>query len=598
MHLSTLNRAAAITAVAVLLGATNLVTGAGAHPGGGILTTTYRVRAADGQTYSITNHITREIRSELARPGRRHEYLLAWSGDESTNQPFPSTQDEPDFLAVIDVTKGTRTYGKVVNTVTVDSVFGNEPHNLQNLWHKGDKVYAAGLLSDITYVFDVKHLPEVRLSGVTPPSATRCGTFPASYEVRDDGTAYAMYLGGPNVDGTCRYTNGEIRDGNGPGGSPGEIVHIGRNGKVLAEVPSGLADGEGGTFIPESPLFPGEGPTHSCVTIPALPATTCANPYGVAMREDLDRMVVGDVGEPRNTAGGAPPAAFSVRDTVRIFDISDPAHPELVSLTHLPPGIRPEIDPRLSEPFGGWRPAVTHRPWHRGAFLTTTNGALYYTPDITDPEPVWRNVYDDFHAFLQVVPTQTPGSRTDAGGWTRVSPDDRYLYKLVMGGGPFSPGDTDTGMLFVLDIQPLLVAGRHPTCSIDSMDEVSSGGAEPDCPKLVSVVPIYDPTNGGPQSGAMDTFRIGHGGLYHETSRPSRIATSNYFLALTLHDGDHRICMWDVGPRGQVSLDTSFKDEHLGTPCLDFDRPSWPHGDYGNARPNGLLFAVADRDLR
>ena len=38
-------------------------------------------------------------------------------------------------------------------------------------------------------------------------------------------------MGGPDVTGPCRYSNGEVRTGNGYAGSPGEIVHIGRTAR-------------------------------------------------------------------------------------------------------------------------------------------------------------------------------------------------------------------------------------------------------------------------------------------------------------------------------------------------------------------------------
>src|SRR5262245_37356562 len=74
--LSIVRRAAAVGAVVILVATTNLAPEASAHPN----TSTFRFRAVDGQTYSITNHITREIRRELAHGTRRHEWMLVWAG--------------------------------------------------------------------------------------------------------------------------------------------------------------------------------------------------------------------------------------------------------------------------------------------------------------------------------------------------------------------------------------------------------------------------------------------------------------------------------------------------------------------------------------
>ena len=127
----------------------------------------------------------------------------------------------PDFLAVVDATKGAPSYGKVVNTVTLAPVLENEPHHMQYLYHKGDSIFAGGLYSDITYVFDVKSLPEIKLSGANLPTDTPCGSIPDAYWTLRDGTAYGTYMGGANAPGPCTYTNGEVRVSNGFGGSPG-----------------------------------------------------------------------------------------------------------------------------------------------------------------------------------------------------------------------------------------------------------------------------------------------------------------------------------------------------------------------------------------
>jgi hypothetical protein len=569
-----------------------------ASPASGAAVVHSGVRASDGQTYAITNHLTALGRQALEARHSGKEWLLVWAGDLSNNAPDPTTTTEPDFLAVIDATKGSGSYGTVVNTVTVDSVFGNEPHHLQYQWHKGDKVYASGLFTDTTFVFDVKHLPEVRLSGVTPPSATNCGTAPASYQVLSDGTAYgSMVAAGPTI-GPCRYTDGQLRTGNGSFGTPGELVHLAANGRVLSEIATSAAGGEPGTPIPPSPLFPDAPATNTCVDIPDLPQSSCANPYGLAVREDLNRMVVTDFAEPRNTIGGHPSPAFSLRDTARIMDITNRNRPTLVSWQHLPEGPRVEPDVRMTEGIGSLESAVTHLPKHRGAFVASANGAIYYTPDITAANLKWREVYDDSNAFTRLFPTDTPTPNGDAGTWIQVSPDDRYLYHTVMGGGAFSPGDTHTGMLYALDIQKLLSAGHQASCDIDTQAEVVGGGAEPDCPTLSSVAPIRDETSGGPQAAVMDTFHLGADRLYRENDQVSRIAVADYWTAFTNHDGNHTVCMFTVSHGGQLTLDPTFKDEVLGTPCVDFKRAIWPHGPTGEARPHGLLFIVADKDLR
>jgi hypothetical protein len=549
----------------------------------GVITIPSSVRASDGERYTVTNHLTREAVVELVGGSGPHQWLLAWAGDEDSNAPDGSTTD-PDFLAVIDVTEGSATYGKVVNTVTIDSVTGNEPHHMQYQWRKGHKVYAGGILSDITYIFDVERLPLVRLNGVVPSTATPCSSLPDAYQVLSDGTAYGTYMGGPLVAGPCEYTDGQVREGNGFGGSPGAIVRIAPDGTVLSEAPAASTEDEGPT----------------CGSIPALETPTCANPHGIALREDLDILVTGDFAEARNLIGGLLPDVTIIRDTVRVFDISDRDRPTLMSVSRLPNGHRDGTvpDDLLNERWGPMEVATPHGPDHRGAFVSTLNGVVYYAPDVTAAEPQWRVVYDDYNAFRELFPEDTPTSMIDGGSWIQVSPDNRFLFRIVLGGGAGSPGDISSGMLLTLDVERLLAAGSDVGCGISTAEEAADGGAAADCPHLVSVVPIVDNTSGGPHWAVMDLFELDSAGHYRESEQVQRIATSNYFFAATNYGGDHRVCLFDVSEQGELSLDTSFVDEHEGTPCLDFNRERWPHGATGNARPHGVLFAINDHDVR
>lgn len=95
----------------------------------------------------------------------------------------------PDFLAVIDATQGSPTYGKVVNTATVGPLVENEPHHMQYVWHKGDTIYAGALFAAATYAFDVSALPQLKLKGVSLPTQTLGGSVPDAYWVLKDGTA-------------------------------------------------------------------------------------------------------------------------------------------------------------------------------------------------------------------------------------------------------------------------------------------------------------------------------------------------------------------------------------------------------------------------
>src|SRR3954470_24131873 len=233
------------------------------------------VTGSDGRTYWVTNHLVRFNGQTVASPtnaptlasagGSGHEYLLVWAGDSNAadlgandvknlspavnpvrflNEDAVDDPPAPDFIAVIDADKTSPSYGKVVNTATVGPLVENEPHHMQYLYHKGDRIFAGGLYSDTTYVFDVSRLPFLSLAGVNLPSDTPCGSIPDAYWTLRDGSAYGTYMGGADVPGPCTYTNGEVRLSNGFGGSPGSLVHIGKDGKTLSEVPATPAESE------------------------------------------------------------------------------------------------------------------------------------------------------------------------------------------------------------------------------------------------------------------------------------------------------------------------------------------------------------------
>src|SRR3954469_13511362 len=383
------------------------------------------IKGSDGQSYWVTNHLVTSSKAAAAvadgQPAGHHEYLLVWAGDanagdtkgsdiqsthlgvnpvKTTNEDAVDDPPAPDFLAVIDADKASPAYGKVVNTATVGPLVENEPHHMQYLYHKGDQIFAGGLYSDTTYVFDVSKLPVLTISGVNGPLDTPCGSIPDAYWTLPDHTAYGTYMGGPDAPGPCTYSDGSVRVGNGFGGSPGEIVHVGPDGKTLSEMPA---------------ASPGAEDPNNCPNYPAI-VNTCANPHGIQARPDLKRMVASDYAEPRNIVLDPvkPQDAKLFRDTVRIFDTTDENRPQLTSVSVMPDGPRKERNPGHEEPRGMMEATVTNLPQHRGAFAESMcGGVIYYTPDITLPNPTWREVFDDSAASKVLNPNITEGSGCD-----------------------------------------------------------------------------------------------------------------------------------------------------------------------------------------
>jgi len=209
-------------------------------------------------------------------------------------------------------------------------------------------------------------------------------------------------------------------------------------------------------------------------------------------------------------------------------------------------------------------------------------------------KPEWREVFDLTTSNKVTNPASTYYGGGSNGGWLQTSLDDRYLYHAVVG-RPASGDDLGSpSYILKLDIQQLLASGDNPQCNIDTLDEVTEGGAESDCPAIVDTLPAP----GGPHWGALDNFELDQDGYYTETTDVDRLAYANYFVARTGLNGDHRVCVADVLGDGTLALDEEFRDERTGEACIDFDRAAWPHGEWGPAKPHSMLFVTADDDVR
>ncbi len=569
-------------------------------------------KAADGKEYWVQNHlVSKDVAASRSADGQRKKWLLVWAGDENIadtlvkdikNLPgslggglnkIKNALPGPDFLAVIDATQGSPTYGKVVNTATVGPLVENEPHHMQYVWHKGDTIYAGALFAAATYAFDVSALPKLKLKGVSLPTQTLGGSVPDAYWVLKDGTAYGTYMGGPVVPGPHTYANGSTVVGNGFAGSPGEVVRFDQNAQVLSESPAATPQGDNKKL---------------CDNLPQLDKPTCANPHGIQAREDLNTLVTSDYAEPRNIILDPvkQPSPYLRRPTVRTWDISDRNKPKLKAVSYLPDGPRADpADPLHAESRAVMETTVTNLPGHKGAFAQTMQGgAVFYTPDITAKEPHWIQVFDDGAANKAIHPNNDSNGGGSNGGWIQTSPDDKYLYRAITGRskgalGPDDPGTT--GGVYILDIQKLLAAGdkvENINGRIDTKEKSQQGGGG-DLPTVVGAAAINPGTSGGgPHWGAYDNFVLGDDGYYHETDKPQHLAVSNYFVARSGLDGDHKVNLLNLAQDGKLAVDQNFRDEFTGQVGINFNRKTWPHGSFGNAKPHSELFVVADADLK
>src|SRR5215470_18014620 len=87
-------------------------------------------------------------------------YLLVWAGD--------ADRQNSDFLAVLDADPTSPSYGKVLRTYPVRSR-GNEPQALLRVPRADRRVFASGVLTNRTFVFDARQPLAARLVHIDEP---------------------------------------------------------------------------------------------------------------------------------------------------------------------------------------------------------------------------------------------------------------------------------------------------------------------------------------------------------------------------------------------------------------------------------------------
>jgi hypothetical protein len=295
--------------------------------------------------------------------------------------------------------------------------------------------------------------------------------------------------------------------------TPGGLVEIDANGDVLGEYDAAQ---------------PG-GPVRYIPSVTGVTDTgRLAHPHGIDLRQDLGVVVTSDFADPDSIAANT--IAWNPKQdlgtTVRVWDISHlDAGPQ--KIIHVPAGRGVESNSTQNATEGLMEIGATHLHRHRGVFTASMmGGTLFYSPDITGPSPVVREVYDI-------------GPAAGAGIFD-ITPDDRYLILAVS--GVLSPGDPNfdrdyrgehSRCLLAFDIRRLLAAGQRVECDAPRIVIGADGftqkilahnnGAK-DCPKVAGLVNLDTPENfashGGPHFIAVD----------HESRR---VAAANYFVQLT-----------------------------------------------------------------
>ncbi|HEY1593429.1 MAG TPA: hypothetical protein VGF81_16645 [Solirubrobacteraceae bacterium] len=566
-------------------------------------------------------------------PLAKQEYLVVWSGKQNGADVYGKELGElvtnatinpeglsqflsPQFLPGLDgfqVVDGRKLnidgtpnldYGHVVNFVQLPLPWGveTEAHHMQYEWHDGQPIIAGGLFNDTAFVLSVKDIPNMTLQNIIPPQAHLGGSIPDAFdEVGNTGTYIGTWMGGP----AANY-----------GGSPGEVLSFTPDKtKGLVQASETSAGSIGGVESGNAGGVP-----EPCTIREGEPLETCANPHGIQIRQDVDRMVTADYAEPREIVLDPVKTVdqYAFRPTVRVWDTTNPVHPKLVSVAHMPQGPQNPVNQGhgqigIMEDAKTWPDATRYKGGlqSKGFFSESMcGGGIFFAPDVTklkgDSSSQWKEVFNDAIPEVNATGGQfqdEPGG-CDGGSWVQVAPNNRLLFHTIIGRAPTSDNYYDQGelkLVYDVDISKLIKDAQsgkvicdlsngihtdgYDLTGMQALQQLEQGKQIADCPKLISTLVVNDPTTGGPHWAALDDSSIDQNGV------PYRLAFSDYFVSRSGVDGDHIMYDVNVSPTGKLSYDNSFRDENTSSLGVDFNRRDWPGSpDAGFYKPHSMLW--------
>jgi hypothetical protein len=277
-------------------------------------------------------------------------YLIVWAGD--------ADRRDPDFLAVIDANPTAATYGVVIKTVPVGSA-GNEPHAMERTFASDGLVFAGGMLTDRTFVFDVRNPIAPRLMRIDEPDKTRRFGAPRAILRLPNGNRIA----------TC----GDRRGYRG-----GVLELLGWSGGLVEYDPRGRAVRETDAGDPKA-------------------AGMLTSPYGIAFSSNTDRLLVSDGGHgyTRGAIAWVPGASVQLRQG---------APGKLLQTLPLPVGARGD------ENLG---PIAAHflNQGARALVATAEGAGLYASQSVASPTPVFELVHDFGAEAMPGQSVVTPNER-------------------------------------------------------------------------------------------------------------------------------------------------------------------------------------------
>jgi hypothetical protein len=142
-------------------------------------------------------------------------YLYVWAGDKD--------EQSSDFLAVVDVRRGSKTYGDVLTTVPV-GMTGTLPHHLEySLPAAGQTLFANGHHHEQIFRFDISDAERPKLVGTVPKAGPL--RYPHDFVRLPDHSLLVGYLRSEGPSPTPGDTNMP--------GNHGGVAHVSADGKVL-----------------------------------------------------------------------------------------------------------------------------------------------------------------------------------------------------------------------------------------------------------------------------------------------------------------------------------------------------------------------------
>jgi hypothetical protein len=557
-----------------------------------------------------------------------------------------------DALAIIDGRKYNADhtlnpyYGHVVNlaTLNIDGGIECEPHHTQYSWVNGENLILGCLFSSWSFGVSVKDVPNVQMLTDNTPLAVPEGSIPDAFDaVKYDNSNHAndeyigTWMGGPLYNF---------------GGSPGALVTMNGSGQITGVTPAGSV-GQIFTDPREAAVcsIREAEPAGTCANPHGIQARPDLQ-YMVTDDYAEPREIVLDPVKPADVYAFRPTVrVWNIKDINHPVETSvahmpqtwrDPANPAHVNI-----GIM-EGAKTHAAPDGTYGTTKAYD----GSFLPSKGffsesmcgGGVFWTPNVTTLKPVssdqWHQVWDDGFSQLATNSTGDNGGANDVNGgfedepggcaggaWVQTSANNRWLFHSVQGRVPLADNYFDQGsqkMVYLLDISHLVADGEKgiENCDMNAIDPktgikealelaqitnsiVPTGNANNDtaqyaenpktevgdCPILLDVLIVHDPTTGGPHWADLDNHTVDANGY------PTRMAFDDYFVARTGVDGDHRLYVVDIARDGNLTYDRSFIDEEDASLGVDFNRRDW-YGvpDGGFYKPHAMTWVCPPSD--